>query len=182
VDWIGLDQITSLCAQFCAPWCCIPPHICCYCCYCYCRFMAILQQGRNNWGVWGSGPPKIWTDHPNFFDEECDYHYVTHCSARKWVYHPYFVLYNNLDQGIGPPTLKTWLRPCFRWGARWRHLASTIEPSTGDGDAALCQITLTSLVLLCYFARHCALGELSVFICTAGVIHDMLLVIYGRPM
>jgi len=47
-----------------------------------------------------------------------DYHYATDCSARNWVYHPYFVLYNNLDQGIGwldPPTLKTWLRPC------WRH-------------------------------------------------------------
>jgi len=61
----------------------------------------------------GSGvrTPKIWTDHPNFFDEECDYRYVTDCSARNWVYHPYFVLYNNLDQEIGPPTLKTWLRP-----------------------------------------------------------------------
>ena len=45
-------------------------------------------------------------------DEECDYRYVTVCSARNWVYHPYFVLYNNLDQGIVPPTLKTWLRPC----------------------------------------------------------------------
>jgi len=63
-------------------------------------------------GFGGSGPPKIWTDHPNFFDEECDYRYVTDCSARNWVYHPYFVLYNNLDQGIGPPTLKAWLRPC----------------------------------------------------------------------
>jgi len=36
------------------------------------------------------------------FDEECDYRYVTDCSAQNWVYHPYFVLYNNLDQGIGP--------------------------------------------------------------------------------
>jgi len=63
----------------------------------------------------GSGPhpPQICTDHLNFFDEECDYRYVTDCSARNWVYHPYFVLYNNLDQGIGPPTLKTWLHP---WG------------------------------------------------------------------
>ena len=56
--------------------------------------------------------PKIWTDHPNFLDEECDYRYVTECSARNWVYHPYFVLYNNLDHGIGPPTLKMWLHPC----------------------------------------------------------------------
>ena len=63
----------------------------------------------------GPDPPppkqKNWTDHPNFFDEECDYRYITHCSARNWVYHPYFVMYNNLDQGIGPPTLKSWLHP-----------------------------------------------------------------------
>jgi len=58
-----------------------------------------------------SPPKKNWTDHPNFFDEECDYRYVTNCSARNWVCHPYFVLYNNLEQEIGPPTLKTWLRP-----------------------------------------------------------------------
>ena len=31
-------------------------------------------------------PPPIWTDHPNFLDEECDYRYVTHWSARNWVY------------------------------------------------------------------------------------------------
>ena len=63
------------------------------------------MQGSNHWGVGGSGPPKIWTDHPNFFDKECDYRYVsyvTYCSPRNWVYHPYFVLHNNLDQGIGP--------------------------------------------------------------------------------
>ena len=72
-------------------------------------------QRRNHWvseGVRPSPPPKKkWTDLPNFFDGKCDYRYVTHCSARNCVYHPYFVLYNNQDQGIGPPTLKTWLRP-----------------------------------------------------------------------
>jgi len=61
----------------------------------------------------GVRTPQIWTEHPNFFDEECDYRYVTDYSERNWVYHPYFVLYNNLHQGIGPPTLKTWLRPCM---------------------------------------------------------------------
>jgi len=75
-------------------------------------FRLMQLQGRNHWEDEGAGPPKIWMDHPNFFHEECDYRYVTHCSARNWVYHPYFVLYNNLDQGIGPPTLKTWLHPC----------------------------------------------------------------------
>jgi len=63
-----------------------------------------MQQGRNHWGG-GPDPPKIWTDHPNFFDEECGYRYVTDCSARNWVYHTYFILYNNLDQAIGPPQL-----------------------------------------------------------------------------
>jgi len=48
-------------------------------------------------GVGGVRTPKIWADHPNFFDEECDYRYVIDCSARKWGYYPYFVLYNNLD-------------------------------------------------------------------------------------
>ena len=56
-------------------------------------------------------PKKIWTDHPNFFDEECDYRYVTDCSARNWLYHPYFVLYNNLDQGIGPPNFENVVAP-----------------------------------------------------------------------
>jgi len=50
----------------------------------------------------GSDPQKNWTDHPNFFYEECDYRYVTDCSARNWVYHPYFVLYNDLDQELDP--------------------------------------------------------------------------------
>ena len=29
-------------------------------------------------------------------------------------------------------------------GAHWRHLANTTEPSVCGGDAALCQITLTT--------------------------------------
>jgi len=35
----------------------------------------------------------------------------------------------------------------YIWGAHWRHLVNTIEPSMcggGGGDAALCQITLTA--------------------------------------
>jgi len=30
------------------------------------------------------------------------------------------------------------------WGAHWRHLANTTEPSMCGGDSALCQITLTT--------------------------------------
>jgi len=71
------------------------------------------HQGRNHWGVGGVRTPPNLDGPPQLFDEECDYRYVTDCSPRKWVYHPYFVLYNNLDHGIGPPTLKTWLRPCL---------------------------------------------------------------------
>ena len=35
----------------------------------------------------------------------------------------------------------------YIWGAHWRHLANTIELSVCGGDAALCQITLTT----CYY-------------------------------
>jgi len=34
------------------------------------------------------------------------------------------------------------------WGANWRHLANTTEPSMCGGDAVLCQITLTT----CYYS------------------------------
>jgi len=30
----------------------------------------------------------------------------------------------------------------YIWGAHWRHLKNTTEPSMCGGDAALCQITL----------------------------------------
>ena len=36
------------------------------------------------------------------------------------------------------------LETIIRWGADWRQLANTIEPSVCGGDAALCQITLTT--------------------------------------
>ena len=38
------------------------------------------------------------------------------------------------------------------WGANWRHLANTTEPSVCGGDAVLCQITLTT----CYYYSACA--------------------------
>jgi len=36
--------------------------------------------------------------------------------------------------------------PCIRWGANWRNLANTTEPSMRGGDAALpfCHSTLTT--------------------------------------
>jgi len=34
--------------------------------------------------------------------------------------------------------------PFCIWNAHWRHLANTTEPSMCGGDAALCQITLTT--------------------------------------
>jgi len=39
---------------------------------------------------------------------------------------------------------------CPRVTAHWRHLANTTEPSVCGGDAALCQITLTT----CYYYSH----------------------------
>ena len=32
----------------------------------------------------------------------------------------------------------------YIWGAHWRHLMNTTEPSVGGSDAALCQIALTT--------------------------------------
>jgi len=37
------------------------------------------------------------------------------------------------------------------WGAHWRHLKNTTEPSMCGGDAALCQITLTTCFYLLTF-------------------------------
>jgi len=48
---------------------------------------------------------------PQLFDEESGYRYVTDCSARNWVCHPYFVLYNNLDQEIGPLNFENVVAP-----------------------------------------------------------------------
>ena len=42
-----------------------------------------LFKGATTDGSGGPNPTKIWTDHPNFFDEESDYRYVTDCSARN---------------------------------------------------------------------------------------------------
>jgi len=38
----------------------------------------------------------------------------------------------------------------YIWSAHWHHLANTTEPSMCGGDAALCQITLTT----CYIFLH----------------------------
>jgi len=54
-----------------------------------------MYKGATNGEVGGSGPPKFGRTTPTFY-------VAADCSARNWVCHPYFVLYNNLDQGIGP--------------------------------------------------------------------------------
>jgi len=36
----------------------------------------------------------------------------------------------------------------YIWGAHWRHLANTTEPSVCGSDAALCQITLTTCFMI----------------------------------
>jgi len=38
----------------------------------------------------------------------------------------------------------------YIWGAHWRDLNNTTEPSMCGGDAALCQITLTT----CYYNKR----------------------------
>jgi len=43
----------------------------------------------------------------------------------------------------------------YIWGTHWRHLTNTTEPSVCGGDAALCQITLTT-----YYYHFTARSEL----------------------
>jgi len=41
------------------------------------------------------------------------------------------------------------MRFATRWGAYWRNLSIAIEPFVcGRGDAAVCQITLTTLLVM----------------------------------
>jgi len=48
---------------------------------------------------------------------------------------------------------------CIRWGAHWRNLVNTMEPSMSSSDVALCQITLTTCLTLycdsCYNPPYC---------------------------
>jgi len=39
-------------------------------------------------------------------------------------------------------------------GAHWHHLANTTEPSVCDGDAALCQITMTTCFIITNTLDH----------------------------
>jgi len=45
----------------------------------------------------------------------------------------------------------------YIWGAIWRHLANTTETSMCGGNAALCQITLTT----CYYIAYNSNGVLT---------------------
>jgi len=67
-----------------------------------------MTKGATTGGSVGGGP-----DPPKFGRTTPTSYAAADCSARNWIYLPYFVMYNNLDQEIGPPTLKTWLRPCL---------------------------------------------------------------------
>jgi len=55
----------------------------------------------------GRGGP----DRPIFGQTTPTFYVAADCSARNWVYHPYFVLYNNLDQGIGSPNFENVVAP-----------------------------------------------------------------------
>ena len=53
----------------------------------------------------------------------------------------------------------------YIWGAHWRHLKNTTEPSMCGGNAALCQITLTTCLsveeclLKCFSCDGCSKAE-----------------------
>ena len=71
----------------------------------------------------------------------CDYRYVTHCSARNWVdlYHPYFVLHNNLDQGIGHPNFENVVAP-LKWiniPSNWSKFTEEMKGAIGPTSALL---------------------------------------------
>jgi len=44
--------------------------------------------------------------------------------------------------------------PCFRWGAYWRHLANTIEPSMRGGDAAFLSNYYFDQLFFLYFLQQ----------------------------
>jgi len=50
----------------------------------------------------------------------------------------------------------------YIWGAQWRHLKNTTEPSMCGGDAALCQIILTTCCLYDYKADLHVIGKYGV--------------------
>ena len=64
----------------------------------------------------------------------------------------------------------------YIWGAHWRHLKNTTEPSMCGGDAALCQITLTTC---CYKSHryktansmHCSLVIYRIYISQQPVVN-----------
>jgi len=47
---------------------------------------------------------------------------------------------------------------CIRLGAPWRHLSNVTEPSVCGGDAAFCQVTLTTCKRF-FRTAHLAYGE-----------------------
>jgi len=58
----------------------------------------------------------------------------------------------------------------YIWGAHWRHLKNTTEPSMCGGDAALCQITLTTcfcfsqmVSIVDWSSRECAFDRILYF-------------------
>jgi len=61
---------------------------------------------------------------------------------------------------------------CIRWGAHWRHLANTTEPFVCGGDAACCQITLTT----CYYSSRLRIALMiakTVMLCTCSFVFSV---------
>jgi len=69
------------------------------------------------------------------------------------------------QQGAAPVRCG-WRLECTRWGAHWRHLANTTEPSVCGGDAALCQMTLcTRCVAMWCVCTGCVPGGIALALC-----------------
>jgi len=67
-----------------------------------------------------------------------------------------------IQQGAEPVRYECRLERAIDGGAHWRNLANTTEPSVCGGDAALCQITLTT----------CLFGNVQVVTATADAIFN----------
>jgi len=100
-------------------------------------------------------PPEIWTDHPKFL-RSCTLQCTKLAIPSN---HPYFVMYNNLDQGIGPPNFENVVAPLhiyadgLRKGAckrdwcvcvcrcllgRWWHRATRLSAASSRRSECVC--------------------------------------------
>jgi len=58
------------------------------------------------------------------------------------------------------------------WGAHWRHMANMTERSMRGGDAALCQIILTTYCLVCLMQKKIKIDQHESLECESKVFNQ----------